>query len=86
MNTTERRPRKGTGAQETGAGRHSKVTTGEGYGGQLTLGQAPVDEAVAPGDRGVQRAIDGADDWWRKVAMRALTWLAETHTSSSRTT
>jgi len=82
MNTTERRPRKGTGAQETGAGRHSKDTTGEANSGQLTLGQAPpVVEAVAPGASGVQRAIGNADDWWWKVAMRALTWLAETHTT-----
>lgn len=27
---------------------------------------------------GVQRAADGADDWWWAVAMRALKWLAQT--------
>ena len=26
----------------------------------------------------MQRAIDNADDWWWKVAMRALKWLAAT--------
>ena len=76
MNTTERRPHKGTGAQETGAGRHSKDTTGECYGGQLTLGQEPVVGAVAPEASGVQRAIDRADDWWSSVAMSALRSLA----------
>ena len=80
MNTTERRPHKGTGAQETGAGRHAKDTTDGVCAGQLTLG-APVVEAVAPEASGVQRAIDNADDWWWKVAMRALTWLAQTHTT-----
>ncbi len=73
MNTTERRPQKRTGAQqETGAGRNAQHTTDGANDGQLTLGQEP----SARERPGLQRAQDNADDWWWKVAMRALKWLA----------
>ncbi len=87
MNTTKRLPHDPSGRgvqQKTGQVLTAHDTASEAYDGQLTLGQEPPAEPertppVTPPQTprtGLQRAQDNADEWWWKVAMRALKWLA----------
>ncbi len=94
MNTTDRRPHKGSGDQETGAGRHTNDTASEAYDGQLTLGQ-DIDTVYVPvadsgrlahleglsrllRDEGLARANDGQDQWWKSCMDSAIRYLAST--------